>query len=181
MGVAAVLVMWPRPTNKLSFSHPTEVPYEIWLRLAKRFWRKRSLKMVDGRTPDVGACLYYKLTNESKGSGELKKKNVTCGLCLGCIMRMSHTWLLSWRHCHICDVTMMSICYLSPVKRICVFEHSVMTNFNCACQAIQRGQGSGFLSEGSSWLTACMSEQWRFWRDCADAQARLNLRCSHRR
>ena len=26
-----------------------------------------------------------------------------------------------------------------------------------------------------------MSEQRRFWRDCADAQARLNLRCSHRR
>ena len=25
---------------------------------------------------------------------------------------------------------------LSPVKRICVFEHSVMTNFNCACPAI---------------------------------------------
>ena len=69
----------------------------------------------------------------------------------------------------------------SPVKRIYVFEHSVITNFNCACPAIQRGQGSGFLSEGSSWLTACMSEQWRFWRDCADAQARLNLRCSHRR
>ena len=39
---------------------------------------------------------------------------------------------------------------LSPVKRICVFEHSVMTNFNCACPAIQRGQGPGFLSEGSS-------------------------------
>ena len=71
--------------------------------------------------------------------------------------------------------------YLGPVKRICVFEHSVMTNSNCACPAIQRGQGSGFLSEGSSWLTACMSEQRRFWRDCADAQARLNLRCSHRR
>ena len=70
---------------------------------------------------------------------------------------------------------------LSPVKRICVFEHSVMTNLNCACPDIQRGQGSGFLSEGSSWLTACMSEQRRFWRDCADAQARLNLRCSHRR
>ena len=70
---------------------------------------------------------------------------------------------------------------MSPIKRICVFEHSVMTNFNCACPAIQRGQGSGFLSEGSSWLTACMSEQRRFWRDCADAQARLNLRCSHRR
>ena len=70
--------------------------------------------------------------------------------------------------------------YTWRVKRICVFEHSVMTNFNCACPAIHRGQGSGFLSEGSSWLTACMSEQRRFRRDCADAQARLNLRCSHR-
>ena len=39
---------------------------------------------------------------------------------------------------------------MSPVKRICVFEHSVMTNFNCACPAIQRGQGSGFLFEGAS-------------------------------
>ena len=39
---------------------------------------------------------------------------------------------------------------MGRVKRICVFEHSVMTNFNCACPAIKRGQGSGFLSEGSS-------------------------------
>ena len=70
--------------------------------------------------------------------------------------------------------------HLGRDKRICVFEHSVMTNFNCACPVIQRGQGSGFLSEGSSWLTAYMSEQRRFWRDCADAQARLNLRCSQR-
>ena len=59
------------------------------------------------------------------------------------------------------------LAYMSPVKRICVFEHSVMTNFNYACPAIQRGQGSGFLSDGSSWLTACMSEQRRFWPDCA--------------
>ena len=69
--------------------------------------------------------------------------------------------------------------YMWRAKRIRVFVHSVMTNFNCACPAIQRGQGSGFLSEGSSWLTDCMSEQRRFWRDCANAQARLNLRCSH--
>ena len=44
-----------------------------------------------------------------------------------------------------------------------------MTNFTYACPAIQRVQGSGFLSEGSSWLTAYMSEQRRFWQDCADA------------
>ena len=46
--------------------------------------------------------------------------------------------------------TFLMILYMSPVKRICVFEHSVMTNFNCACPAIQRGQGSGFLCEDSS-------------------------------
>ena len=45
---------------------------------------------------------------------------------------------------------------MSPVKRICVFEHSVMTKFNCTCPAIQKGQGPGFLSEGFSWLTACI-------------------------
>ena len=39
---------------------------------------------------------------------------------------------------------------VSRVKRICVFEHSVMTKFNCVCPAIQRGQESWFLSEGSS-------------------------------
>ena len=47
---------------------------------------------------------------------------------------------------------------MGRVKRICVFEHSVMTNFDCACLAIQRGQESGSLSEGSSSLNACMSE-----------------------
>ena len=49
----------------------------------------------------------------------------------------------------LCMFTYLQISQ-GPVKRICVFEHSVMTNFNCACPAIQRGQGSGFLSEGSS-------------------------------
>ena len=45
---------------------------------------------------------------------------------------------------------LMNYVDMSPAKRICVFEHRVMTNFNCACPDIQRGQGSGFLSEGSS-------------------------------
>ena len=66
----------PDPANKLLFPYPTEAPYEIWLRLAKWFWRRRSLKMVDGqmdgrRTPNAGPWLYYKLTNEPKGLGEL--------------------------------------------------------------------------------------------------------------
>ena len=55
-----------------------EAPYEIWLWLAKRFLRRRCLKSVDDgrRRTDNGACLYYKLTYEPKGSGELKKKDV---------------------------------------------------------------------------------------------------------
>ena len=41
------------------------------------FWRRRSLKMVDRQQTDNGRMdegpwLYYKLTNEPKGSGELK-------------------------------------------------------------------------------------------------------------
>ena len=40
-------------------------PYEIWL--FKQFLRRRCSKSVDD-----GACLYYKLTHEPKGSDELK-------------------------------------------------------------------------------------------------------------
>ena len=54
---------------------------------------------------------------------------------------------------HIIEATLFLFLHffdMSRVKRICVFEHSVMTNFNCTCPAIQWGQGSGFLSQGSS-------------------------------
>ena len=46
----------PDPANKLLFPHPTEASYEIRLWYAQRFWRKRSLKMVDddGWTTDHG-------------------------------------------------------------------------------------------------------------------------------
>ena len=89
-----------------------------------------------------------------------------------CLKRSSwHDFSRWWFFCDI-----VSWLYIGRVKRICVFEHSVITNFNCACPAIQRGQGSGFLSEGSSWFTACMSEQ----RLCGCAGS-PGLRCSHRR
>ena len=66
--------------NKLSFPRPMKVPYEIWLQFAQRFWSRRSLNMTagqwttDGQRTDDGACLYYKLTNEPKGSVELKRR-----------------------------------------------------------------------------------------------------------
>ena len=104
--------------------------------------------------------------------------------CWFCCAAADLFWRFLQKVCtfHSWNINVVSNCIESElsfwvIKRICVFEHSVITNFNCACPAIQKGQGSGFLSEGSSWLIACMSEQRRFWRDCADAQARLNLRC----
>ena len=68
----------PDSANKLLFPYPTEASYEIWLQLAQRFLRRRSLKIVDGQRTDNGhrtddgPRLYYKFTNEPKGSGELK-------------------------------------------------------------------------------------------------------------
>ena len=47
MGMAAILVMWPGPSEQLSFSYPIEAPYEIWLWLAQWFLRRRCLKSVD--------------------------------------------------------------------------------------------------------------------------------------
>ena len=39
MGMVAILVPDPDCANKLSFPHPTEALYEIWLWPAQRFWR----------------------------------------------------------------------------------------------------------------------------------------------
>ena len=70
----------PDAQNKLSFSWPMEAPHEIWLWLAQWFLEKRDGQRMDGQQTDDGACLYYKLINEPKGSGELKNQfwGLTC-------------------------------------------------------------------------------------------------------
>ena len=65
-------------------------------------------------------------------------------------IRVSISFSVAKTMCEVSSSVQYTSYYMSPVKRICVFEHSVMRNFNCACPDIQRGQGSGFLSEGSS-------------------------------
>ena len=81
MGMAAILVMWPRPREQ------TFVPPSHWSSiwnlasigpavLEKKIFENGGLTD-NGRTDD-GPWLYYKLTNEPKGSGELKK--VTYGI-----------------------------------------------------------------------------------------------------
>ena len=59
----------PDAANKLSFLLPKEAPHKIWLWLAKRFQRRRSLKLLttdddDGRWADAGPWVFYKLTYE---------------------------------------------------------------------------------------------------------------------
>ena len=53
------------------FPLPIDASYKIWLWLAKRFQRRRSLKLwTDGRTPDHGHPISSPC--EPNGSGELK-------------------------------------------------------------------------------------------------------------
>ena len=73
MGVAAILVMWPRPLEQ-TFVPPSHWG-SIWnlaligpAVLEKKIFENGG-RMDNGRTMDY--C-YYKLTNEPKGSGELK-------------------------------------------------------------------------------------------------------------
>ena len=58
---------------KLWFPLPKEAQHKIWLCLAKRFQRRRSLKMVDGRTTDGRRLDGYTISSpyEPNGSGEL--------------------------------------------------------------------------------------------------------------
>ena len=75
MGVAAILVMWPRPRKQTSV--PPTHGGSTWnlasigpAVLEKKIFENGGWT-TDGWMDD-GACLYYKFTNDPKGSGELK-------------------------------------------------------------------------------------------------------------
>ena len=71
MGVAA-MVMWPTP-RKQTFVPPSHWG-SIWnLALIGQAVLEKKIFENGGRRTDDGPWLYYKLTNEPKGSGELKK------------------------------------------------------------------------------------------------------------
>ena len=74
MGVAAIFAMWPRPRKQ------TFVPTSHWCSIWNLALIGQSVleKVFEngGRRTDNGPWLYYKLTNEPKGSGELKFRPV---------------------------------------------------------------------------------------------------------
>ena len=72
MGVAAILVMTPRPREH-TFIHSSHWG-SIWnLALIGQAVLEKKTFENGGRRTDDGPWLYYKLTNEPKGSGELIK------------------------------------------------------------------------------------------------------------
>ena len=83
MGMAAMLVMWPRSFEQLFF--PKVPGGSIWnlVAIGPVVLNEKSFEIVDGRMDgptDDGACLYYKLPG-AFGSGELKRKKATPVSC----------------------------------------------------------------------------------------------------
>ena len=66
----------------------------------------------------------------------------------------------------------------SQLMRLWCFLCSVNSSFKRAYAAIQWGCMSDFWPDPSSTSILYVCEQRRRWLDCADAQARLSLRCS---
>ena len=73
-GMAAILVMWPRCPEQ-TFVPPNHGGSTWNLASIGPAVLEKKIFENCGRTDD-GACLYYKLTNEPKGSGELTKHSV---------------------------------------------------------------------------------------------------------
>ena len=74
MAVVAILVMWPRPREQ-TFIPPSHLG-SIWnLTLIGPTVLEKKIFENGGRMDDR-PWLYYKLTNEPKGSGELKSQKV---------------------------------------------------------------------------------------------------------
>ena len=70
MGVAAILVMWLGQFEQIFV--PLSHGGSIWNLNGQAVSTEKTFKESRRRRTDNGACLYYKLTYEPKGSGELK-------------------------------------------------------------------------------------------------------------
>ena len=98
------------------FPLPIDASYKIWLWLAKRFQRRRSLKLWtdDGRTPDHGHPISSPC--EPNGSGELKKiaENFQ-------FLRLKKSLFIAWDleiistqyQVHIQQFTTVLLCFMS--------------------------------------------------------------------
>ena len=71
-----------------------------------------------------------------------------------------------------------NIPYMSQLMRLWHLSPYINSVFKHACEASHWPYTSDFWSYPSSTSILYVCEQQRLWRDCADAQSRLSLRCS---
>ena len=95
MGVAAILVMWPRCREQTFVPLSKETPHKIWLSLAKWFLRRRCLSIVDrrrttddvrtwrtdGRTPDHWYTISSPMSLRLRWAKKQKIDDIECGNC----------------------------------------------------------------------------------------------------
>ena len=99
MGMVAILVMWPR-CREQTFVPPTHggstwnlASIGPWV-LEKKIFENGG-RTTDGRADD-GGWLYFKLTNEPKGSDELKSwLSISFIICVNCIYSNIHPSLIN--------------------------------------------------------------------------------------
>ena len=130
--------------TKTTYPHASNLAMQLAKECSRVLLRQTAAKLTWLKMPILVSCVHIRLWHATFSTLVTRSQNIFLA-----------------NHIHFPDkifrqntIKSYSVHNLSPVKRICVFEQSVMTSFNCACPAIQRGQGYGFLSEGSSWLTA---------------------------
>ena len=155
---------------------------ERWLRCIKlQIIEQRTLKLSLAAVEQVmrWVCIETAFVFQCR---DLKRSNLFAMIWHNMIWTI---WAWLW----ICDMHLGSkvvyaspkICfflYMSQLMRLWHFSSSVNSFFKHACAAIQWGYMSEFWSDPSSTVILHVCEQWRLWRDYADAQVRLSLRWS---
>ena len=95
MGMAAMLVMWPRPFEQLFF--PKGPKGCIWnlVAIGPVVSEEKSFEIVDGWVTDDGACLYYKLPRSLRLRWAKKDKQncmwhsvLTCSIILPSMIKI---------------------------------------------------------------------------------------------
>ena len=153
MGVAAILVMWPRSPDQ------TFVPLthrgSTWnlaligpAVLEKKIFENDGRTATDnGRTTDDGACLYFNLTNEYKGSGELKRlqrKSTSNFDTWHCETQRLAKYVLSW-HKYRQNLVKVPICLIFEKFR-------AMLQILPSSWAICSGRGGGGGEPVGTWV-----------------------------
>ena len=132
IGVVAILVMWPGPFEQ-TFVPPSHGG-SIWnlTLIGQAVSEEKMFKECGRRRTDNGAYLYYKLTHEPKGSGELKiifrRKSFLKAIFIQIIVRMVTRWSTRLINTKKVDMSVDMEFLHNFTKKKCIFwEKCMMT------------------------------------------------------